>query len=31
MAASDMLNRPKVFVFIAGGLSHHEIVSLERL
>lgn len=28
---SDMLNRPKVFVFVAGGLSHHEIVSLERL
>lgn len=28
---SDMLNKPKVFVFVAGGLSHHEIVSLERL
>lgn len=26
-----MINRPKVFVFVAGGLSHHEIVSLERL
>ena len=28
---SDMKNKPKVFVFIAGGMSHHEIVSLERL
>jgi len=28
---SDMKNKPKVFVFVAGGLSHHEIVSLERL
>lgn len=28
---NDMKNKPKVFVFIAGGLSHHEIVSLERL
>lgn len=28
---TDMRNKPKVFVFVAGGLSHHEIVSLERL
>jgi hypothetical protein len=29
--STDMKVKPKVFVFVAGGLSHHEIVSLERL
>lgn len=28
---TEMKNKPKVFVFVAGGLTHHEIVSLERL
>jgi len=31
MQLNDMKNKPKVFVFVAGGMSHHEIVSLERL
>jgi len=30
-AKLEMNKKPKIFVFVAGGLSHHEIVGLERL